>query len=415
MQRSSTFFRIKGRRVSFKEFKEAGHWPTLLSAFLYFDVSFIIWYALGPLSLFIAEDLQLSATEKGLLVATPILAGAAFRILWGILGDHLGPRRAGLIGIGITFLPLLLGWLWADSLSSVMLVAVLLGVPGASFAISLPMASQWYPPKYQGLAMGIAGAGNSGTILAALFLPRIATAYGWHNAMALAMIPLALMALTFLLCAKDCPHRPKPRQLGDYVSVFKEMDTLWFCFFYSITFGGFIGLASFLSIFFCDQFNVPKVTAGDLTAICVFAGSFMRPVGGLLADKFGGLRILPLIYSLTGVLLLMLATLPSMKMSTILFFGTLATLGAGNGAVFQLVARRFKSNLGLMTGLVGAAGGIGGFMLPAMFGKLRDITGSYSSGLVVFSIVCIWALTLLLAVQTTWRLTWAAEKQASTT
>jgi MFS transporter, NNP family, nitrate/nitrite transporter len=401
--------------MNFREFKNAGHWPTLLSAFLYFDVSFIIWYALGPLSLFIAEDLHLSATEKGFLVATPILAGAAFRILWGILGDHLGPKRAGLLGIVITFLPLLLGWLWADSLPSVMLVAILLGVPGASFAVSLPMASQWYPPKYQGLAMGIAGAGNSGTILAALFLPRIATTYGWHSAMALAMIPLALMALTFLLCAKDSPNRPRPKHFSDYVSVFKQMGTLWFCFFYSITFGGFIGLASFLSIFFCDQFGVPKVTAGDLTAICVFAGSFMRPVGGLLADKFGGLRILPLIYSLTGILLLMLAAIPSVTMSTLLFFCTLATLGAGNGAVFQLVGKRFKSNLGLMTGLVGAAGGIGGFMLPALFGKLRDITGSYSSGLIVFGVVCIWALTLLLAVQATWRLTWASENQASAT
>jgi NNP family nitrate/nitrite transporter-like MFS transporter len=393
-----------------REFAKAGHWPTLLSAFLYFDISFLIWYALGPLSIFIADDLRLSATEKGLLVATPILAGAAFRILWGILVDHLGPKRAGLLGIAITFLPLLLGWLWSDSLPSVMLAAILLGVPGASFAVSLPMASQWYPPKHQGLAMGIAGAGNSGTVLAALFLPRIATACGWRSALGLAMIPLALMGLVFLLCAKDSPSRPKPRRFSDYVSVFKQLDTLWFCFFYCITFGGFIGLASFLSIYFRDQFGVTKVAAGDLTALCVFAGSFMRPVGGMLADKFGGLRVLPLIYLLAGILLLALASIPAVTPSTALFFCALATLGAGNGAVFQLVAQRFKSSLGLMTGLVGAAGGIGGFLLPALFGKLRDITGSYSSGLALFSVVCIWALTLLLAVQSSWRLTWAAEK-----
>jgi NNP family nitrate/nitrite transporter-like MFS transporter len=396
--------------LKLREFSKAGHWPTLLSAFLYFDISFLIWYALGPLSIFIADDLHLSATEKGLLVATPILSGALFRIVWGVFVDHLGAKVAGLMGIGLTFLPLMMGWLWADSLPSVILVGILLGVPGASFAVSLPMASQWYPPKYQGLAMGIAGAGNSGTVLAALFLPRLAAAYGWQSAMGLAMIPLALMGVTFMLCAKNGPNRSKPKQFNEYVSIFKQLDTLWFCFFYCITFGGFIGLASFLSIYFCDQFGVSKVAAGDLTALCVFAGSFMRPVGGMLADKFGGLRVLPLIYLVTGVLLLALAKIPPVLPSTILFFCTLATLGAGNGAVFQLVAQRFKSNLGLMTGLVGAAGGIGGFMLPALFGKLRDVTDSYSSGLIVFSVVCIWALTLLLAVQSSWRLTWASEK-----
>ena len=166
--------------TSLANLRRGGHWPTLLAAFVDFDVSFCVWYILGLLANFIAEDLHLSATTTGLLVATPLLGGSLFRIVLGALTDHLGPRRTGLLGISLTFVPLLLGWLVADSLPTLLVVAVLLGIPGASFAVALPLASRWYPPAQQGLVMGIAGAGNSGTVLAALFVPRLAAAYGWQ-------------------------------------------------------------------------------------------------------------------------------------------------------------------------------------------------------------------------------------------
>jgi NNP family nitrate/nitrite transporter-like MFS transporter len=266
--------------MSIREFRRAGHWPTLLAAFIYFDLSFCIWYLLGPLGNFIAEDLQLSATQKGFLIATPLLGGSIFRILMGGLTDHLGPRRTGMIGITLTFVPLLLGWLVADTLPRLFVVALLLGIPGASFAVALPLASRWYPPQYQGLVMGIAGAGNSGTVLASLFMPRLAAMIGWQAAMGLAILPMAAAGAVFFLCAKDSPNQPPPKRWTDYLAVLREVDTIWFCLFYSITFGGFVGLASFLGVFFHDQYLVDKVRAGDLTALCVFAGSFMRPVGG---------------------------------------------------------------------------------------------------------------------------------------
>ncbi len=394
--------------MSFAEFRKSGHWPTLLAAFVYFDISFCMWYLLGPLGNFIADDLQLTATQKGLLIATPLLGGSIFRIVLGALADHLGPRRTGLVGIVITFVPLVLGWQFADTLPRMLLVALLLGVPGASFAVALPLASRWYPPQYQGLVMGIAGAGNSGTVLASIFMPRLAAAWGWHAAMGLAMLPMAAAGLLFFACAKDSPSQPPPKSLRDYLRVLREVDTLWFCVFYAITFGGFVGLASFLGVFFHDQYGVDKVVAGDLTALCVFAGSFMRPVGGMLADRHGGIRMLSILYGSVGLLLLAIATLPPVWLATPLFALALALLGAGNGSVFQLVPLRFQREIGVVTGLVGAAGGLGGFFLPSWLGLVRELTGTYAGGFVVLAVLCFWGMSLMIAVAGGWRLTWAA-------
>src|SRR5262249_15905642 len=150
----------------------------------------------------------------------------------------------------LTMIPLLMGWLWADSFSKILLVGLLLGVAGASFAVALPLASRWYPPQYQGLAIGIAGAGNSGTALATFFRPRLAQVWGWPSVFGLALVPLLLTLTVFIFFAKDSPRQPAPRPLSAYANVLKMRDTWWFCLFYAVTFGGFVGLASFLNVFF---------------------------------------------------------------------------------------------------------------------------------------------------------------------
>ncbi len=155
-------------------FKRAGHPPSLVAAFLHFDVSFMCWVMLGALGVAISESFGLSASEKGLMVAVPLLAGSAFRLIVGPLADRYGPRRVGICSLTLTTLPLLWGWLAMTTYSQALGVGVLLGVAGASFAVSLPLASRWYPREHQGLAMGIAGAGNSGTIIAALCAPCLA-------------------------------------------------------------------------------------------------------------------------------------------------------------------------------------------------------------------------------------------------
>lgn len=379
-----------------KNFLRSGHPPTLFSAFLYFDISFMVWVMLGALGVFISEEFGLSAVQKGLMVALPLLGGSLLRIVLGILTDRFGGKKTGLAGQIATMIPLILGWKFANSMAQIYTIGLLLGVAGASFAVALPLASRWYPPHHQGLAMGIAGAGNSGTVLAAFFAPRIAKAVGWHNVFGLALIPMILMFLIFLLLAKDSPTHPEPKKLGDYFKPIKTRDAWLFNLFYSITFGGFVGLASFLPIFFHDQYGQSKVMAGNLTALCVFAGSFVRPIGGYLADRFGGVKVLSGVYMLVGILAFSIGTIPPLPVVVVGFFLMMLSLGSGNGSVFQLVPLRFKNEIGVITGLVGAFGGLGGFFLPNILGSLKDITGTYSSGFMVFAFTALGAAIVLL-------------------
>jgi NNP family nitrate/nitrite transporter-like MFS transporter len=373
--------------MNLRDFRRAGHVPTLLSAFLYFDVSFMIWLLPGALANSIVPEFGLSDAQKGLMVAVPLLGGALLRLALGLLTDRIGARRSGILGMALTTLPLLLGWLWTDSFDKMLLVGLLLGVAGASFAAALPLASRWYPPRYQGLAMGIAGAGNSGTALATFFGPRLALAWGWHAVFGLALVPLLATLTFFLFFAKDSPNQPAPRTLSAYAEVLKLGDTWWFCLLYSITFGGFVGLASFLNVFFLSQYELSRVEAGNFATLCVIAGSALRPLGGYLADKFGGVRLLTGLYLTAGAALLGLATLPPLYAGTVLLFTAMATLGMGNGAVFQLVPQRFPKEIGVTTGIVGAAGWLGGFLLPTALGGLKQVTGSFSGGFLAFALL----------------------------
>ena len=395
--------------MSVKEFSRIGHWPTLLSAFLYFDVSFMVWVLLGALGVFIAQDFGLTASQKGFLVALPLLAGACLRMPMGIIADRFGPKRVGVIGLLLTTVPLLWGWLGATSLTAVYVIGILLGVAGSSFAVALPLASRWYPPEYQGLAMGIAGAGNSGTVIAALASPRLADYFGWHKVFGLALIPILCALLVFLVFAKDSPTRPAPQRLSVYLAVLKERDLWWFNLFYMVTFGGFVGLASFLSIFLHDEYGLSRIAAGNLTALCVCAGSFVRPLGGHLADRVGGVHLLTLFFWVIGLFLFVLSQLPDLPVAALFLFVCMALMGMGNGAVFQLVPQRFRGQIGVATGLVGATGGLGGFLLPSVLGVCKDLFGSYGVGFLGFGLLALTACGLLLSLQSEWRESWASD------
>src|SRR6201996_6824409 len=180
----------KGLMIN-REFLRAGHPPTLFAAFFYFDINFMVWALLGPMGVQIAADLHLDAAQKGLMVAVPILAGALLRVVNGVLVDRIGPKRTGMIGQTIVLAGLILAWLHGiGSYTEVLVLGVVLGVAGSAFAVALPLASRWYPPEHQGTALGIAGAGNSGTVFAALFAPGLAAAFGWINVFGLAAIPV---------------------------------------------------------------------------------------------------------------------------------------------------------------------------------------------------------------------------------
>ncbi|MGH9165490.1 MAG: MFS transporter [Acidimicrobiales bacterium] len=368
-----------------KGFRRAGHTPSLVAALVHFDISFMVWVLLGALGAYVAKDLGLSPFQKGLMVAVPPLGGAGFRLLVGSLADRVGTKRTGLCTLGLTLVPLAWGALAGGTYGQVLGIGLLLGVAGASFAVALPLASRWYPPEHQGLALGIAGAGNSGTIIAALAAPRLAEHVGWHGTFALATIPVALAWVVFALLAKEPPRPATPTR--NIFSLLESSDARWLCTFYLVSFGSFVGLAAFLPIFFVDSFGLAKVSAGGYAALCAAAGSFLRPLGGGLSDRHGGSRVLTSVLGCVAVLALGLATLPVLGGTVALLFLTMGGLGIGNGAVMQLVARRFPERVGAMTGLVGAAGGLGGFGLPFVFGVLRESTGGFGAGFAVLAVV----------------------------
>jgi len=391
-----------------RSFLKSGHTPTLLSSFLYFDLSFMTWVVLGPLGVAIAKDFGLTPAQKGFMVAVPVLSGALLRLVAGVMVDHIGPKKTGVIGQLFVLAGLVVAWLLGiDSYNKVLALGVVLGVAGASFAVALPLASRWYPPEHQGLALGIAGAGNSGTALAALFAPGLAQLYGWQNVIGLAALPLAVAFVVYLVFAKDAPNRPPPKRLGEYMGVLATRDAWWLMGLYAVTFGGFVGLSSSLTIYFNAEYGMPAVTAGFFTAACVFAGSFIRPVGGGLADRFGGVRTLSVVYVLAGLGLALVSFHQASAWTALgLMMFTMMALGAGNGAVFQLAPQRFGKEIGVVTGLVGATGGIGGFYLASSLGWAKQVTGSYQGGLLAFAALALIALFGLTGVKTRWRKTW---------
>ena len=392
--------------MSLQAFRKAGNPRALIAAFLYFDVSFMVWVMLGPLGTFLSDAYHLSATQKGLLTAVPLLGGSFFRPILGWMTERYGGRRTGLIGLGFTVVPLLTAWQLANSYQAFLALGLLLGVAGASFAAALPMASAWYPPEHQGLAMGIAGAGNSGTVLATLFAPRIAQAIGWRNVFGLAIIPVALVWIVFFLLAKDAPGKRKVKTWADYAAILRVPDTLWFCFLYSLTFGGFVGLASYLSIFFHDQYGLTKVQSGDFTTVVVICGSFLRPLGGVLSDRWGGYRMLLALLSGAGLCMAAVATLPAAAVALGVLAIGMGLLGMGNGSVFQVMPQRFASSVGIMTGVIGAAGGLGGFLLPSILGVIKDKTGSFGYGFAVLMALMFAGAIALTALRPYWKRTW---------
>jgi MFS transporter, NNP family, nitrate/nitrite transporter len=378
--------------------------------FFYFDMSFMVWVILGPLGVQIANDLHLDAGQKGLTVAVPLLAGALLRVVNGILVDRIGPKTTGLVGQSIVIVGLVFAWYFGvHSFSQILALGVVLGVAGSSFAVALPLASRWYPPQYQGVALGIAGAGNSGTVLAALFAPGLALAYGWTNVLGMAAIPLAIAFIVYIIYAKDAPNPPPAKGLLEYLSVLRIGDAWWFMFFYSVTFGGFSGLASSLTIYFNAEYGLSPVLAGYFTAAAVFAGSLVRPVGGAVADRIGGVRALSIMYIVAAAALVIASfRLPQAWLALVFFIAGMLALGMGNGAVFQLVPQRFRKEIGVMTGLVGMTGGIGGFYLASSLGYSKQFTGSYQFGFLIFAVLAMVALVGLTRIKGRWRTTWGA-------
>ena len=391
----------------FKSFLKTGHAPTLFASFLYFDFCFAIWVLNGAMAPFISESFNLNAAQKGFMVSVPILAGALMRFPLGVLSQYIGRKNAAMVEMGLIVLALAFGYFFVNSYDGVLAMGVLLGIAGASFGVALSLGSGWFPPKYKGLAMGIAGAGNSGTVLAVLFAPPLAAKFGWSTVYGLAACTMLLPMAVMWFAAKEPPDR-EHQTFREHIACLFEKDGWAFSLIYIITFGGFIGLASFLPTYFYDQFKVTKVEAGQLTMLATLMGSAVRVVGGYISDRIGGIN------TLTGVLVLTAVTLVlcglagnSVALTTLLFMLCFAALGAGNGALFQLVPLRWPLATAVAGSMIGEIGALGGGFLPNAMGQSKQLTGTYLWGVVSFAVLALVMLGMLRLVQIRWTRTWA--------
>ncbi len=386
-------------------FLKSGHPPTLFAAFLYFDFSFAVWVLNGAMGPFITEQFHLSLAQVGLMVSIPTLAGALMRFPLGVLSQYIGRKNAAIVEMSCIVLALLYGFFLVQSFNQVLAMGVLLGIAGASFGVALSLGAGWFPTQYKGLAMGIAGAGNSGTAMAAFFAPRLAKAYGWHHVYGIAALLMLLPLSVMILFAKEPPD-VEHQSLGGHLKCLVEADGWYFNLVYIITFGGFLGLATFLPSFYYAQFHLSKVQAGTYTMLATLTGSLARVAGGWFADRIGGITTLSVIFLIAIAGLFGLMATPTIGLTTALFMLCFAALGAGNGATFQLVPLRWPLTTAVAGGMIGEIGALGGSILPNVLAQSKQHTGSFATGFAAYAGFALLVLVVLRVVARSWTRTW---------
>ena len=393
---------------SFTQFLRAGHAPTLFAAFLYFTFSCCIWVLNGAMAPFIGETYHLSAAQMGLMLSVPIIAGALMRFPLGVLAQYIGRKNATLVEMGLIALALLFGFVFVDSFNSLLAMGVLLGIAGASFGVALSLGSGWFPPQHKGLAMGLVGAGNVGTALSVLVAPPLAQWLGWQAVYGVAAAAIALPMLVMILLAKEPPDVDPHASLRSHTACLFERDGWAFSLIYSVTFGGFIGLATFLPTYYHDQFGVSKVQAGQLTMLAAFMGAAVRVAGGWLSDRWGGVNTLTVVL-VAVALCLSLAGLASgsLALTTLLLIACFAALGAGNGALFQLVPLRWPTTTAVAGSMIGEIGALGGGLVPVAMGLSKQYLGTYAWGFVLIAVAALLMLGVMRVMQIRWTRTWA--------
>ena len=434
---------------------KSGDWKTLLACFLYFDTGFTTWVMFGPLAPFFSRQLSLSPTRSALLVAVPVLSASILRVTLGNLFQCVDGRRLALLGISLSAIPAFVLLLpIAPTYGLLLVLGCFLGVGGASFAIALPMAGSSYPPRVQGLVLGLAAAGNIGAVVDGFVFPTLGQRFGWQHATAAVLPLLAVTAVAMIFWAEDRSVKsgsPRRALLGftvsvaavialvlcvnaglfgsgkagqlllpvlgtavalavlprKYLAMLAERDTWAVMLVYSITFGGFVGMSSYVSLLLTTQYTMSKIDAGFVMALLSFTGAMVRPVGGLVADRLSGVKVLLMLLAVISLCNFTFALLmPPLTGGLALLVALYLAFGLGNGATFQLVPHRWKGKTGVMTGIIGAAGGIGGFYLPVVMGMAKENTGSYQLGFVTFGVVATGALLLVALLQQQW-LAWA--------
>ncbi len=366
----------------FRNFLKSGHAPTLFASFLFFSFSCCIWVLNGAMAPFISETFNLSPAQKGLMLSIPIFAGALMRFPLGLLSQYIGRKNATLVEMALIAVAMLFGFFFVDTFNDLLAMGVLLGIAGASFGVALSLGAGSFPARHKGLAMGLVGAGNVGTAISVLIAPPLAQAFGWVTVYGLAAGAILVPMLVMIFLAEEPPDRDKHGTFKQHIACLYEKDGWAFSLIYAVTFGGFIGLATFLPTYYYDQFGVSKVQAGQLTMLAAFMGAALRIFGGWISDRWGGINTLTVV--LITIATTLLATSfagESLAATTLLVMLCFSALGAGNGAVFQLVPLRWPMATAVAGSMIGEIGALGGGLVPAAMGLSKQYAGSYAWGL----------------------------------
>ena len=394
--------------TGFRSFLNSGHSPTLFAAFLYFAFSCCIWVLNGAMAPFISEAFNLSPAQKGVMLSIPILAGALMRFPLGILSQYIGRKKATLVEMALIAVAMLFGFLFVKSFNDLLAMGVLLGIAGASFGVALSLGAGSFPPRHKGLAMGLVGAGNVGTAVSVLVAPPLAQTFGWVTVYGLAAAAICVPMLVMIVFAREPDDLDAHATFREHIACLFEKDGWAFSLIYAVTFGGFIGLATFLPTYYYDQFGVSKVQAGQLTMLAAFMGAALRVFGGWISDRWGGINTLTLVLAtVAGTLLLCALATASLVATTLLVMLCFAALGAGNGALFQLVPLRWPLATAVAGSMIGEIGALGGGLVPNAMGLSKQYAGSYAWGFVIFAILALAMLGMLRLLQIRWTRTWA--------
>ncbi|MBC7900396.1 MAG: NarK/NasA family nitrate transporter [Saprospiraceae bacterium] len=359
-----------------------------------FAVSFAVWGLLAALAPTFTQLYNLSATEKSLMIAVPVLLGSVGRLFSGILADKYGGRNVFAALLVFSAVPAIaIGF--STSFTQLIVFGLFLGIAGTTFPVGVGFTSRWFPPEKQGTALGVYGMGNIGQSIAVFFAPVLALQLGdWRTVFFIFAAATFVWGIVFFALADNDTTTARPKSLGESLAVLKRSKIAWvLSLFYFLTFGGFVALALYMPTFLREIFALTPTDAGARTAGFVVLATLMRPIGGILADKIGGAKVLIFVFAAIAILAPFLS-FTTIGLFTVGALGCAAALGLGNGAVFKLVPQYFAKETGTVTGLVGAFGGLGGFFPPIELGLVKDATGSYTIGFVLLSLFAVGCLAV---------------------
>jgi len=373
-------------------------WSVLIVSTIAFTVCFMVWMMFGVIGIPLKKTLGLNATEFGLLMATPVLTGSLIRVPLGIWTDKFGGRIVMTVLMAAT-VPAIWLMSYATAYWHFLVIGLFVGLAGGSFSVGTPYVARWFPKSRQGMAMGVYGAGNSGSAVNKFVAPALLLAGGWTLVPKVyAAVMLGTVILFWFGSSSDPKHLvPSNTKFSDQLKMLKDPRVLKYCQYYSIVFGGYVALALWMVQYYVGEFGLSIQTAALLAACFSLPGGVLRAVGGILSDKFGAHQVTWWVLWVSWVCLFLLSypqtdftilTVNGAKtfhvgLNVYTFTALMFVLGIafafGKASVFKYIGNDFPTNIGTVSGIVGLAGGMGGFVLPILFGALMDLTGVRSS------------------------------------